>query len=316
MEHSQPERAARSRPLVLVVDDDPGLRESLRVILEDDYEVLDVPDGFQALEVVRSYQVDLVLLDIRMPGMDGITVLERMKALDEQIEVILVTAVMEVRSAVAAMKLGAFDYITKPFEEDGRPGVDPPCAREARAGARGRLPQVRAGAKAGLRRDRRPAPRDAEALPGDRAGRSHDLDRLDHRRERHRQGAGRARHPPPGAPQGQALRPDQSPDADRAARRIRTVRPRAGSVHRRLPAAPGEVRAGSGRHAVPGRGRRAQAGAPGEAPAGAPGAGDRAGRRKPENRDRRTSHRRDQPGLGEGRQPPRRSGETCTIGSR
>ena len=51
--------------------------------------------------------------------MDGITVLERMKALDEQIEVILVTAVMEVRSAVAAMKLGAFDYITKPFEEDG-----------------------------------------------------------------------------------------------------------------------------------------------------------------------------------------------------
>src|SRR6266481_5374002 len=118
MEHSQPERTARSRPLVLVVDDDPGLRESLRVILEDDYEVLDVPDGLQALEVVRSYQVDLVLLDIRMPGMDGITVLERMKALDEQIEVILVTAVMEVRSAVAAMKLGAFDYLTKPFEEE------------------------------------------------------------------------------------------------------------------------------------------------------------------------------------------------------
>jgi DNA-binding NtrC family response regulator len=119
MEHSQLEGTARSRPLVLVVDDDSGLRESLRVILEDEFEVLDVPDGFQALEVVRSYQVDLVLLDIRMPGMDGITVLERMKALDEQIEVILVTAVMEVRSAVAAMKLGAFDYITKPFEEEG-----------------------------------------------------------------------------------------------------------------------------------------------------------------------------------------------------
>jgi DNA-binding NtrC family response regulator len=119
MEHNQLERAARSRPLVLVVDDDSGLRESLRVILEDEFEVLDVPDGFQALEVVRSYQVDLVLLDIRMPGMDGITVLERMKALDEQIEVILVTAVMEVRSAVAAMKLGAFDYLTKPFEEEG-----------------------------------------------------------------------------------------------------------------------------------------------------------------------------------------------------
>jgi DNA-binding NtrC family response regulator len=59
-----------------------------------------------------------VLLDIRMPGMDGISVLERMKALDEQTEVILVTAVKEVRSAVAAMKLGAFDYLTKPFEEE------------------------------------------------------------------------------------------------------------------------------------------------------------------------------------------------------
>src|SRR5215469_2518225 len=118
MEHSQLEGTARSRPLVLVVDDDSGLRESLRVILEDEYEVLDVPDGRQALEVVRSYQVDLVLLDIRMPGMDGISVLERVKALDEQTEVILVTAVKEVRSAVAGMKLGAFDYLTKPFEEE------------------------------------------------------------------------------------------------------------------------------------------------------------------------------------------------------
>jgi DNA-binding NtrC family response regulator len=106
------------RPLVLVVDDDVGLRESLRVILEDDYEVLDVPDGAQALEVVRSFQVDLVLLDVRLPGMDGIALLERLKALDEQAEVILVTAVGEVRSAVAAMKLGAFDYLTKPFEEE------------------------------------------------------------------------------------------------------------------------------------------------------------------------------------------------------
>jgi DNA-binding NtrC family response regulator len=118
MEQNLPEGAARIRPLILVVDDDPGLRESLRVILEDEYEVLDVPDGGQALEVVRSCQVDLVLLDIRMPGMDGITVLERMKALDEQVEVILVTAVKEVRSAVAAMKLGAFDYLTKPFDEE------------------------------------------------------------------------------------------------------------------------------------------------------------------------------------------------------
>ena len=80
--------------------------------------MVDVPDGPSALDVVRASAVDLVLLDIRLPGMDGIEVLERIKALDEGIEVILVTAVKTVRTAVAAMKLGAFDYLTKPFEED------------------------------------------------------------------------------------------------------------------------------------------------------------------------------------------------------
>ncbi|MBI4562403.1 MAG: response regulator, partial [Candidatus Rokubacteria bacterium] len=88
-----PEAPRGIRPVILVVDDDPGLRESFRLILEEEYEVLDVPDGVQALEIVRSCQVDLVLLDIRLPGMDGIEVLERIKALDEQMEVILVTAV-------------------------------------------------------------------------------------------------------------------------------------------------------------------------------------------------------------------------------
>ncbi len=118
MQQNMPEGATRIRPLVLVVDDDPGLRESLRVILEEEYEVLDVPNGLQALDIVSSCQVDLVLLDIRLPGMDGITVLERMRVLDEQVEVILVTAVNEVRSAVTAMKVGAFDYLTKPFDEE------------------------------------------------------------------------------------------------------------------------------------------------------------------------------------------------------
>ena len=107
-----------ARPVVLVVDDDPGVRESFRLTLEDHYDVLDVPDGPAALDVVRASQVDLVLLDIRLPEMDGIEVLERIKTIDDGVEVILVTAVKTVRTAVAAMKLGAFDYLTKPFEED------------------------------------------------------------------------------------------------------------------------------------------------------------------------------------------------------
>ena len=113
-----PEAAGRVRPVILVVDDDPGLRESFRLILDDHCDVLDVSDGAGALETLRSCQVDLVLLDIRLPDIDGIELLERIKALDEQVEVILVTAVQTVRTAVAAMKLGAFDYVTKPFEEE------------------------------------------------------------------------------------------------------------------------------------------------------------------------------------------------------
>jgi len=106
------------RPTILVVDDDPGLRESFRLILEDDYDVVDASGGHQALDIVRSTQVDVVLLDIRLPELDGIEVLERIKQIEEQVEVILVTAVKTVKTAVAAMKLGAFDYVTKPFEED------------------------------------------------------------------------------------------------------------------------------------------------------------------------------------------------------
>jgi DNA-binding NtrC family response regulator len=112
----EPSRAMRA--VVLVVDDDPGLRESCRLILEEQFDVLDAADGPQALELLRNTQIDVVLLDVRLPGMDGLEVLEHVKALDEQTEVILVTAVKTVKTAVTAMKLGAFDYLTKPFEEE------------------------------------------------------------------------------------------------------------------------------------------------------------------------------------------------------
>ena len=106
------------RPVILVVDDDPGIREAFRLVLEDQYELLEAGDGPQAIEHVQRSPVDLALLDVRLPGMDGIEVLERIKAIDEHVEVVLVTAVQTVRAAVAAMKLGALDYVTKPFDED------------------------------------------------------------------------------------------------------------------------------------------------------------------------------------------------------
>ena len=106
------------RPVALVVDDEESVRESFRLVLDQDYDVLDVPDGARALDIIRAHHVDVVLLDIRLPEMDGIEVLERIKAIDDSVEVILVTAVKTVRTAVAAMKLGAFDYLTKPFEDE------------------------------------------------------------------------------------------------------------------------------------------------------------------------------------------------------
>ena len=104
------------RGTVLVVDDEEGVRASFRVLLEDECAVLEAEDGEQALEVLRRHEVDVVMLDQRMPGEPGIDVLSRIKTLDPSVVVVLATAVHEVRTAVEAIKRGAYDYITKPFD--------------------------------------------------------------------------------------------------------------------------------------------------------------------------------------------------------
>ncbi len=113
-----PRELYRPRPVVLVIDDEPGVRESLRLILQDDFEVLGAPDGEAGLEIVRQRRVDVVLLDVRMPGEPGPAVLPRILSLAESTAVILITAVPHVRTAVEAMKAGAYDYIIKPFDVD------------------------------------------------------------------------------------------------------------------------------------------------------------------------------------------------------
>jgi DNA-binding NtrC family response regulator len=108
--------APARRGTVLVVDDEEGVRASYRVILEDEYTVLEAEDGARALEALQAHEVDLVMLDQRMPGAPGIEVLSRIKTADPAVVVVIATAVREVRTAVEALKRGAYDYITKPFD--------------------------------------------------------------------------------------------------------------------------------------------------------------------------------------------------------
>jgi DNA-binding NtrC family response regulator len=111
------------RPVVLVIDDEPGVRASVRMVLDGTCDVLEAPDGPTGIETARNRDVDVCLLDVRLPGMEGIEVLDRLKRVDAGLEVVLVTAVRTVRTAVEAMKLGAYDYLTKPFAAEDLRGV-------------------------------------------------------------------------------------------------------------------------------------------------------------------------------------------------
>jgi DNA-binding NtrC family response regulator len=113
-----PDAARAARNVVLVVDDELGVRESVRAIFEETCEVLEAPTGEDALGLLRNHDVDLVLLDHRMPGESGIDVLPRLKAADPSVVVVIATAVRDVRMAVEAMRRGASDYLTKPFDVD------------------------------------------------------------------------------------------------------------------------------------------------------------------------------------------------------
>ena len=104
---------------ILLADDDPSLRRVIQYKLKQKgYEVNAVEDGEKALDELSRNRYDLLLSDIKMPGLDGLELLERSKQVQSDLEVILITAHATVPMAVEAVKLGAFDYLTKPFEDD------------------------------------------------------------------------------------------------------------------------------------------------------------------------------------------------------
>ncbi len=100
---------------VLVVDDEMGPREALRLILKPIYEVYTAASGEEALEILQKEEIDLVTLDLKMPGLSGFDVLKEIKKLNKKIDVIVITGQGSLPNAKEAIHYGAGDFISKPF---------------------------------------------------------------------------------------------------------------------------------------------------------------------------------------------------------
>jgi DNA-binding NtrC family response regulator len=105
-----------SRKKVLIVDDEPAIRDSLKLLLKGNFDVSLAEDGQQALGMLEQLSPDLILLDVLMPNLDGLAALRALRERVPQVPVIMLTATNTVKTAVQAMKWGAVDYLNKPFD--------------------------------------------------------------------------------------------------------------------------------------------------------------------------------------------------------
>ena len=284
---------------ILIADDHDALRRALaRALTEAGHEVDEAPNGNFAIERLHEGPFDVVLSDLKMGGSDGLDVLRSAKALHPAAAVILMTAFGSVGTAVEAMKIGAFDYVQKPFEiEEMELKIEK--ALEMRR-LRHELEYLRhtqkdiydfdaiVGSSGALRQG-----------AGDRAqGGQEQHDDPDPRRDGHRQGADRRGDPPQLAARRTQLREGELRGAPGEPARVGAVRAREGRVHRRRQAARRPLRAGRRRDDVPRRSGRHEPEHAGQDPARAPGARVRAPRRHAHAQGGRAPDCRHQP------QPP------------
>jgi two-component system, sensor histidine kinase and response regulator len=110
-----PVETSRKRTL-LIVDDEEGPRQSLRIVFKEEYNLLLAENGAKAIELAKLHPIDAAVLDIRMSGMSGIDLLNHLKRVDPAIEVIMLTAYETIETARQALRLGACDYLNKPFD--------------------------------------------------------------------------------------------------------------------------------------------------------------------------------------------------------
>jgi len=105
------------KPTILVVDDETQISDLLRDFLtQEGYQVLTAANGVEAISLGKENRPDLALLDLKMPGMDGIEVFQKLREVKKDIGVIILTGYGTLKTAKQAMRLGAYDYLTKPFD--------------------------------------------------------------------------------------------------------------------------------------------------------------------------------------------------------
>jgi DNA-binding NtrC family response regulator len=107
------------RAAILVIDDEEIMREILEALLaREGYQVRMAASAEEGLELARAMPFDAAIVDVMLPGMNGVRALDELKKLDDDLPVLMITAFASVENAIAAMKRGAFDYISKPFKND------------------------------------------------------------------------------------------------------------------------------------------------------------------------------------------------------
>ena len=182
---------------ILIVDDDEGIvRVFERLAREQGWTFSVARSGEEAVELLGKKVFEAAVVDIRLPGFTGLQLLEQCKRNNVNTEIVIMTGVGSVETAVQAMKNGAYDYLTKPFEDIGRVAIILDKAMDRyRMAARLRRLRAQERRRPRLRGDPGEEPRDAGDLRLHREHRAHDLHGAHHGRERHGQGAGGARHP-------------------------------------------------------------------------------------------------------------------------
>ena len=172
---------------VLLVDDEPRVRASVKAVLEPTYDILEAAEAAEGLQLFKRESPDLVLLDVILPGTDGLAVLHAMRTENRAVPVIMLTGTKSVKTAVDAMKIGAADYLSKPFDVEELQIVIERALGKQELEQEVRQLRAQVVQRYAFPQSHRQKPVDARNLRQDRAGRRQPHHRVGDGREWHRE---------------------------------------------------------------------------------------------------------------------------------